>query len=96
LSAPSIGKIFAALLEQTKLMMDEGVDPEINPVVMEGIFALPPDERPAKFAYELALQNLPAGPPGGAIHDLQTGHPGRVRCGHCFGERNTFCRGGYR
>jgi hypothetical protein len=50
------GKIFAALLEQTKLIMDEGVDPEINPVVMEGIFALPPDERPAKFAYELAFE----------------------------------------
>jgi hypothetical protein len=48
------GKIYAALLEETKFMMDEGVQPEIATIDM--ICALPPDKRAAEFAQELAKE----------------------------------------
>jgi hypothetical protein len=50
------GKIFAALLEQTKFMMDEGVPPEIAGQIIERTYALPPDKRAADFAKELAYE----------------------------------------
>lgn len=50
------GKIYTALLEQTKFMMDEGVAPEIARDVIERIYALPPDQRAAEFAKELAYE----------------------------------------
>lgn len=47
------GRIYAALLEQTKFMVDEGVSPEIT---IENIYSLPSDKRAAKFALELAYE----------------------------------------
>jgi hypothetical protein len=44
------GKIYAALLEQTKFMMDEGVAPELAGQIIERIYALSPDKRAAEFA----------------------------------------------
>jgi hypothetical protein len=50
------GKIYAALLEQTKFMMDEGGKSEIAPDTMKKIYRLPPDKRAAAFAKELAYE----------------------------------------
>jgi len=50
------GQIYAALLEQTKFMMDEGVAPEIAGQIIEKIYALSPDKRAAELAKELAYE----------------------------------------
>jgi hypothetical protein len=53
-SAP--GKVYAALLEQTKFMMEEGGKAEIAPDTIKTIYRLPPDKRAAAFARELAYE----------------------------------------
>jgi hypothetical protein len=50
------GKIYSALLEQTKFMMDECVTPEVAPDIIKKIYRLPPDKRAAAFAKELAYE----------------------------------------
>jgi hypothetical protein len=50
------GKIYAALLEQTKFMMDEGGKSEIALDTIKRIYRLPPDKRAAAFAKELAYE----------------------------------------
>jgi hypothetical protein len=55
-AASEHGRIYAALLEQTKFMMDEGAPPEIPSTTIERIYKLPPDKRAAEFARELAYE----------------------------------------
>jgi hypothetical protein len=53
------GKLYAVLLEQTKFMMDEEVqpvEPEIASTIIANIYTLPPEKRVAAFAKELARE----------------------------------------
>lgn len=49
------GEIYAAMLEQIKHMMAQGAQPEMG-YIIDSIYRLPPDERAARFAEELALE----------------------------------------
>jgi hypothetical protein len=50
------GKIYAALLDQTKLIIEAGEPCDIAPTIVERIYTLPPDRRAAEFAKELAYE----------------------------------------
>lgn len=49
------GKIYEALLEQTKDMKDQGAESEVA-YVLNNIYSLPPGQREAKFAEELSSE----------------------------------------